>query len=203
MKENIWFTADLHLGHDDIIGYCNRPFASIEEHDEALIKNWNDCVENRDRVYIIGDFAFKNHNEYLTRLNGRKYFIIGSHDTMNVETKKNFITVSELKTVRYRNRFFELCHYPLRNWERCWEGSVMLFGHCHNRVSTYNLSFDVGVDANNYKPFSVVEIMTKVKDRESDMRKNRRIVKEPDGKTRYYQDDVKWMEFLLKKSENK
>ena len=201
MKENIWFTADLHFGHEDILGYCRRPFANIAEHDEALIKNWNDCVADRDRIYILGDFAFRNHNDYLLRLKGRKYFIIGSHDTMNAETKKHFITVSEMKTVRYRGRFFELCHYPLRSWERCWEGSVMLHGHSHNRITANNLSFDVGVDANDYKPFSIVEIMEKVKEREKTMRKNHRIVKEADGKTRYYQDDVKWLEFLLKKIE--
>lgn len=32
----VWFTADTHFGHDKIRVYCKRPFASIEEHDEAF-----------------------------------------------------------------------------------------------------------------------------------------------------------------------
>ena len=28
----IYFTADLHLGHENIMHLCNRPFNNIEEH---------------------------------------------------------------------------------------------------------------------------------------------------------------------------
>jgi hypothetical protein len=36
----IWFTADTHLGHKNIIRHCARPFGSIEEMDASLIATW-------------------------------------------------------------------------------------------------------------------------------------------------------------------
>jgi len=30
---NIWFTADTHFGHLNVIKFCNRPFTSAEEDD--------------------------------------------------------------------------------------------------------------------------------------------------------------------------
>ena len=63
-----YFTSDLHLGHRNIIRLCNRPFATIEEMDETLIRNWNAKVTNGDTVYILGDLLFRNEKpaeEYL------------------------------------------------------------------------------------------------------------------------------------------
>jgi calcineurin-like phosphoesterase family protein len=79
----IFFTADHHFGHANIINHCNRPFPTADEMDEALIDNWNVTVKTNDEVYILGDFTMHPAAEahrYLTRLKGRKYFIKGNHD---------------------------------------------------------------------------------------------------------------------------
>ena len=79
----IYFTSDLHLGHANIIRHCNRPFSSVEEMDETLIRNWAKRVKANDTVYVLGDLMFRNQKspeEYLSRLKGKKHLIIGNHD---------------------------------------------------------------------------------------------------------------------------
>ena len=56
----VWFTSDTHFCHEKILKYDNLPFENIEERDETLIKNWNEKVGKKDKVYHLGDFAFAN-----------------------------------------------------------------------------------------------------------------------------------------------
>ena len=37
----IFYIADTHFGHQNIILFDNRPFFSIEEMERELINNWN------------------------------------------------------------------------------------------------------------------------------------------------------------------
>ena len=60
----IFFTGCTHFGHSPIIGYCNRPFNTLQEMDDELIYNWNIVVDKSDIVYLLGDFAFKNWVQY-------------------------------------------------------------------------------------------------------------------------------------------
>jgi len=80
----IFFTADLHLKHENIIRLCDRPFGSIDEHDEVLLQNWNAVVSRRDEVYVLGDFEYHDNAEetskVLRRLNGKKHLILGNPD---------------------------------------------------------------------------------------------------------------------------
>ena len=52
----LFFTSDLHLGHANIIRYCDRPFANVGEMDAELIRRWNETVGEEDVVYFLGDF---------------------------------------------------------------------------------------------------------------------------------------------------
>lgn len=89
----IWFTSDQHYGHYNIIKYCNRPFSSVDEMNEAMIENWNKVVQPDDIVYCLGDVSMSFHfiEKHSTRLVGKKYLVPGNHDychSFNSKSKK-------------------------------------------------------------------------------------------------------------------
>ena len=167
----IYFTADLHLGHANIIKLCGRPFASAEEMDAALTDNWNAVVGPRDEVYILGDFTMKpaeTAHSYLTRLNGRKYFIRGNHDRFlnQIDSFGNhFEWVKDYYVLNHNGRVFVMFHYPIAEWYGFFRGSIHLYGHIHNssvsaaRIDDTGLAFNVGVDCNEFRPVSIEEII--------------------------------------------
>lgn len=79
----VWFTSDLHFGHANIIKYCNRPFDSVDEMNEALITYWNETVAPTDHVWVLGDVFMGKKAETMPlakRLHGEKFLIPGNHD---------------------------------------------------------------------------------------------------------------------------
>lgn len=54
----IWYTADTHFGHDNIIKHCNRPFESASHMDAMLLANLAARVGPQDTLWVVGDFAF-------------------------------------------------------------------------------------------------------------------------------------------------
>lgn len=88
-----WFTSDLHIGHQNIINYQNRPFADVQEMNEMLIHYWNELVNPDDVVYVIGDWAMGKIVDSLAltpRFNGIKILVPGNHDRCWYGGKKDF-----------------------------------------------------------------------------------------------------------------
>lgn len=164
----IWFTSDLHLDHTKVIEYSNRPFKTIEEMNETLINNWNEYIAPKDEVWFLGDFCWSDKAEYFrNRLKGRIHLILGNHDLRRLSIKEAgqlFESVDFVKYLRYNHDKFWLSHYAHRVWPKSNKGSYHLYGHSHGDLPNYNRSMDVGVDANNYRPINIEEIITKLKD---------------------------------------
>lgn len=117
-----YYIADLHLGHSNIIKLSKRPFKTVDEMDETIIKNWNSRVKDNDNVYILGDFAYKTKNieEYLKQLQGNKYLIMGNHDKTIIKDKKlrkYFVAIKDILMVEDQKTQIVLCHYPMVEWE--------------------------------------------------------------------------------------
>ena len=148
----IWFTADQHFDHKNIIQLCKRPFNSIEEMNETLVQNWNNVVANDDTVYVLGDFAWKYPFTRVEQLNGKKIFIIGGHD--------KGLKGEKLLEMKIGEQWFILCHYPLYSWNKEYYGSIHLHGHNHNNPIEYKRNrINVGVDVWDFYPVSLDEIL--------------------------------------------
>ena len=162
-----FYIADTHFFHKNIVKYCNRPFADVEEMNETLVANWNRKVRERDSVYILGDFAFcsgEMANELLDRLNGKKYLIRGNHDSFlgysAFETSK-FEWIKDYAKISDHNRTIVLFHYPIASWEKKHHGAIHLHGHTHNgeKPLVEGLIYNVGVDVTDFKPITMKEIL--------------------------------------------
>ena len=58
-----------------------RPFATIEDHDRALVERWNATVNPKDTVWHLGDVFFgKDGHLVLASLHGLKKLVLGNHD---------------------------------------------------------------------------------------------------------------------------
>jgi calcineurin-like phosphoesterase family protein len=164
----IFFTSDLHLGHRNIIRYCNRPFKNVNEMDDILISNWNSIVREEDTVYHLGDFAFKDADMYLKELNGNILFVRGNHDRP-IECVIGKNALPDVRNIKLNGQDITLCHYSLRVWNKSHFNSWHLFGHSHGTIVGYGKSFDVGVDAQDYKPISFEWVQRVMKTRPNNM----------------------------------
>jgi calcineurin-like phosphoesterase family protein len=176
----IFFTADTHFNHSNIINLCGRPFVDVGQMNETLIKNWNSCINNNDEIYILGDFAFKGSGleteNILKGLNGKKYLIKGNHDKF-IEDKnfnrKNFEWIKDYYVLYYQKIKFVLFHYPIFEWDGYFGNAIHLYGHVHNSGNNINeqekfkilgeKAINVGVDVNNFYPISIEKIITRIK----------------------------------------
>ncbi len=171
-----YFISDLHLGHANIIKLCGRPFATVEEMDEAFISAWNKKVKNADTVYIVGDLVWEKSNalDYINKLNGKKVLIAGNHDKKWLKKFdyfsyfENIVNYLEIKS---NNIDITLCHYPMLEWKNSRKmGSKKLgyhiYGHLHNRYTEeFKTLFmmphalNAGADVNGFVPVTLEELI--------------------------------------------
>lgn len=167
----IYFTADTHFGHENVIRFCDRPFASAEEMDERLIENWNSRVCGGDTVYILGDMFLRSENveEILKRLKGKKRLIIGNHDESWMKQKdfsKYFESIDKYLEINDGHRALTLCHYPMLSYKHE-KKAYMIHGHIHKDTSADFWSLiavrenvlNAGADINGFMPVSFDEML--------------------------------------------
>ncbi len=179
----IWFTSDLHLGHRNVIEFCNRPFQSVEEMDEMLIANWNAVVRPDDTIYALGDMCFHYPDKgvpLLKRLMGRKILVQGNHDTYSSTRyfEAGFLAVVQEAVINFEGQRVRLSHYPfnpaiwaqgkilmsgqdVRYLERRPDynsGQWLLCGHVHEKWKHVGNQINVGVDQWKMAPVAAGQI---------------------------------------------
>jgi len=157
----IFFTADTHFGHSNIIKYCARPFANVQDMNRALIANWNSVVSPLDTIYHLGDFAMGPAalaRGYLSRLNGRKILIRGNHDRSAAKMSEiGFDEVHQSMVYGFENHLFYMSHKP--NPEAEFPNRFSLCGHVHTAWLRLNNTINVGVDVWDYKPVALATLL--------------------------------------------
>ena len=159
----VYFIADLHLGHANIIKYCDRPFKDVDEMNEVIIRNWNNTVGKDDKVFLLGDFALSNA-ENIKRwgrsLNGNKTLILGNHDNYSQSLYYDAGFKEVIKYPILWNNYMILSHKPQLMMDNSFYFN--LFGHVHNDPSVKDVSktgFCVSAERIGYTPISFNEIL--------------------------------------------
>jgi calcineurin-like phosphoesterase family protein len=161
---SIWFTSDTHFGHANILKYDRRPFMTIEEHDEELIRRWNTAVKPGDTVYHLGDVAWHRDvvaiDSLLGRLHGTKILILGNHDEKTVAKSPRWAKTTSYHEISVSGQKICLFHYRMVVWNRSHHGSWALHGHSHGTLPVVMnaKTLDVGTMCWAYAPVSFEEI---------------------------------------------
>jgi len=198
-----FFTADTHFYHESLLGmseFAPRPFLTVEDMNEEIIKNWNEKVNVTDTVYHLGDIALfftkpasvseQAVLEILNRLNGNLVLFKGNHDSralfkflannnyqLNSKPKFEFHDVGTL--IKYDHRQYYLTHYPMMLGIA--PQIINLHGHIHHYAVNLKENINVGVDTpetdylNEKVPFgaplSLSEISQMVEGKKDDFNK--------------------------------
>jgi len=182
-ESGVFFTSDTHFGHKNILDFCHRPFKDIEEHDQALIANWNSVVGPDDTVFHLGDFAFGGFpfwKHIREQLNGHIILIRGNHDDKNMTAGIQSLFEDCLYQARILigNQTVYLNHYPFlcfahQDPAHYKDYIIALNGHVHSGPLVHGTDterlkylfptqYDVGVDNNNYFPISWEQVKEKI-----------------------------------------
>jgi len=160
----IYFTSDTHFGDSRVLRIDRRPFASVAEHDAALVRYWNEVVSPEDEVWHLGDFARGGAVEIdalLSSLNGAKHLVIGNNDGSAATAAEGWASVQHYAELAVSGQLLILCHYPFRTWNQMGKKSLNLHGHSHGRLTPMLRQFDVGVDVQGLRPATLEQIKTR------------------------------------------
>jgi calcineurin-like phosphoesterase family protein len=185
-----WLTSDLHFRHRKVAAL--RGFASIDEHDEAIVANWNALVRPVDIVWVLGDITLGNAKlawPYVDQLAGTKHLVAGNHDVVHPMHRdarrhqpgwlEHFATVQPLARVRCEGEDVLFAHHPydgdsgpgdrdmqyrLRDM-----GKILVHGHVHGNGHQVTFSrqgtlqIHVGLDDHDLKPVDLGWVQAEIR----------------------------------------
>lgn len=167
----IWLTSDTHFRHFNVISYSNRPFKTAEEMDEKILANFNEKIMPDDELYFLGDFVMgkeklKGVYEYREKINCKNiYFCRGNHDEWSYKHKEQvlkdglFKCVEDVIQIKYTSIPIFCSHYAHLVWPKLRHNcsTYHAFAHSHGGLKSdpTALREDVGVDTNNFYPYSL------------------------------------------------
>lgn len=159
MSGTVFFISDTHFGHRKIIEFEAeyRPFGSIEEHDEELIRRWNNAVTKHDVVYHLGDVLFGSNafERVLSRLNGTKKLVLGNHDRYSKDRYMQYFSKVE-GCMKFDNSV--LSHIPIHPYQLEYRYKYNLHGHMHSKKLDDERYINCSVEQWNLAPVAYEEL---------------------------------------------
>ena len=159
----IWFTSDSHCGHNRIIEYCNRPFHDSDHMDTEIICRFQEKLRPGDTLYHLGDVSWSSYDlDKFFKYFKNVHLIYGNHDKPGRTQHPHIRSYSDIKNLSLDGDYIVMCHYAMRSWKNRSKGAYHLYGHSHGKLPGEGRSMDVGVDTNNFYPYSWPEIKARL-----------------------------------------
>lgn len=171
---NVLFTADTHFGSERTLELSRRPFDSVEEMDEVILKNINDTIKanNIDKLFHLGDFG---NMDFVKRIKCPVILMLGNYEADEGANIGDVQTYRDLLKDKYgfrevgfstkiklpgTEKYIALAHKPSQIKRIFDVGGIStgLFGHIHGRQFVKEFGIDVGVDAHHFYPLTAEDV---------------------------------------------
>ena len=170
---DIWFTADLHFAHPNILKHMPlREVEDITDMEDCFLDTINDLVKPNDLLIVAGDFCWKASRvgHFRQCLNVREImFTYGNHDAASAG--KHFSKAEWMLFPKLNGKHFHVQHFPCLSWRKMQRGGIHCYGHSHSlfeeqldELWPYRNSMDIGIDAalqqtGSFCPFHIDDII--------------------------------------------
>lgn len=165
-----FFASDHHFHHKKIIELSRSQFSSIKEHNETIIQNHNNVVNDDDLVWFLGDVILASDDyDILSRLKGRKKLIVGNHCTAQkirnyAQYFEAIVGYSELHTCGG----IIMSHIPVHPSQLESRFTFNVHGHVHHMTLPDYRYFNVSMEAINYTPIALEDMKQQLSNRLTD-----------------------------------
>lgn len=167
-----YFGSDFHFFHSNVIKYDKRPFYSVDEMNERIIKNCMELFKPGDRFFFVGDWALSRNIDDVERTfevfkssGVQMFFIKGNHDkkdTIKLYQKYGVYLGEQKKIDSIDGQEIVLNHYRMDVWDKSHHGVWHLHGHSHHSLPERPTArcIDVGINGKeyNYTPLSFIQV---------------------------------------------
>lgn len=173
-----WVFSDTHFWHGNILKFTDgndplapriRPFNSLADMHDEIIRKCRDVIGPRDIVHHLGDVTFGYKpwqlEATLGQIPGRKHLYLGNHDKLKGTDLLAYFEKVQL-WLPMRKLRLTLSHIPLRLEELRGGTIYNVHGHTHQRILPHPNYINVCVEHTSYGPIHVDAIMECIKLRE-------------------------------------
>lgn len=163
VMSKIWFTSDTHFSSKRTLELSKRPFKTVEEMDNEMVKRWNEVVNKDDTVYHLGDFG---KYDFADDLNGDIILLFGNYERKEIGDniysfmdQMSFTDIYTLpsKCIELNGNRFRLMHEPSNRTNE--DNIFNLFGHIHKLQMVKKNGLNVGVDCHNFFPIDLDTVL--------------------------------------------